>query len=102
MVPENPMFRLVPHRFGKKNVVPSFEEQFGPIREVRFKYKPDGTRDGAVHQLWVVRGIKNDPTIAVCRQHQATRFRGRTGRGQFVLSHSDTDVWNEPDRRDPG
>jgi cytochrome c551/c552 len=66
MLPENPMFRLVPHRFGKKNIVPSFEEQFGPIREVRFKYKPDGTRDGGVHQLWVVRGIKNDPTIASC------------------------------------
>ena len=66
MVPENPMFRLVPNRLGKKNVVPSFEEQFGPIREVRFKYKPEGTRDGGVHQLWVVRGIKNDPTIANC------------------------------------
>ena len=42
MVPENPMFRLVPNRLGKKNVVPAFEEQFGPIREVRFKYKPEG------------------------------------------------------------
>jgi hypothetical protein len=42
MLPANPMFRLVPHRFGKKNIVPSFEEQFGPIREVRFKYRPDG------------------------------------------------------------
>ncbi|HYM03401.1 MAG TPA: di-heme oxidoredictase family protein [Stellaceae bacterium] len=64
--PENPMFRLVPHRFGKQNVVPSFEEQFGPIREVRFKYHPDGTRDGGVHQLWVVTGIDNDPTIPHC------------------------------------
>jgi len=64
--PENPMFDLVPHRFGKKNVVPSFEQQYGPIREVRFKYHPDGTRDGGVHQLWVVRGINNDPTIANC------------------------------------
>jgi hypothetical protein len=42
MLPANPMFRLVPHRFRKKNIVPSFEEQFGPIREVRFKYRPDG------------------------------------------------------------
>jgi hypothetical protein len=64
--PENPMFRLVPHRFGKQNIVPVFEEQFGPIREVRFKFNPDGTRDGGVHQLWVVRGINNDPTIASC------------------------------------
>ncbi len=60
------MFRLVPNRFGKQNVVPKFEEQFGPIREVRFKFKPDGTRDGSVHQLWVVRGITKDPTIPDC------------------------------------
>src|SRR5262245_33956652 len=61
MLPENPMFRLIPHRFGKQNIVPSFEEQFGPIREVRFKYNPDGTRDGGVHQPWVITGIKTDP-----------------------------------------
>src|SRR5215467_1890014 len=64
--PENPLFRLIPLRFGKQNVVPSFETQYGPIREVRFKYKPDGTRDGGVHQLWTVRGINNDLTIANC------------------------------------
>jgi hypothetical protein len=63
---ENPMFRLVPKRFGKQNIVPSFEQQFGPIREVRFKFKPDGTRDGSVHQLWTVRGITRDPTIPDC------------------------------------
>lgn len=66
MPPENPMFRLVPFRFGKQNVVPSFEQQYGPIREVRFQYNPDGTRDGGVHQLWVVTGIKTDPTIPNC------------------------------------
>jgi hypothetical protein len=65
--PENPLFRLVPLRFGKQNVVPSFELQYGPIREVRFKYKADGvTRDGSVHQLWVVTGITRDPTIPNC------------------------------------
>ncbi len=64
--PENPMFRLIPQRFGKQNLVPSFEQQFGPIREVRFKFNPDGTRDGSVHQLWVVSGINNDPTIGNC------------------------------------
>jgi cytochrome c551/c552 len=63
---ENPQFRLVPHRFGRLNSVPSFEKQYGPIREVRFKYKPDGTRDGGVHQLWTVRGSSNDPTIPNC------------------------------------
>jgi len=64
--PENPMFRLVPNRFGKRNVVPSFEQQFGPIREVRFQFRPDGTRDGSVHQLWVITGITKDPTIPNC------------------------------------
>ncbi len=56
----------MPSRFGKQNTVPSFEEQYGPIREVRFKFNPDGTRDGGVHQLWTVRGIKTDPTIPNC------------------------------------
>jgi Di-haem oxidoreductase, putative peroxidase len=78
MLPENPLFRLVPLRFGKKNVVPSFEQQYGPIREVRFKYRPDGTRDGGVHQLWVVTGITKDPTLTSCTLTQpdfATEFR---------------------------
>jgi CxxC motif-containing protein (DUF1111 family) len=63
---ENPQFHLLPHRYGRQNVVPSFEHQFGPIREVRFKRKPDGTPDGGVHQLWTVRGSTNDPTIPNC------------------------------------
>lgn len=74
---ENPLFQLVPHRFGRQNVIPVFEEQFGPIREVRFKFHPDGTRDGGVHQLWTVRGSTNDPTIPGCALTQpdfATQF----------------------------
>ena len=63
---ENPQFRLVPHRFGRLNTVPVFEEQYGPIREVRFKFRSDGTRDGGVHQLWTVRGSTDDPTIPKC------------------------------------
>ena len=68
--PENPQFRLIPHRFGQTNEVPSFETQFGPIREVRFRFKPDGTRDGGVHQLWTVVGRQDDPTIPNCRISQ--------------------------------
>jgi CxxC motif-containing protein (DUF1111 family) len=63
---ENPQFGLIPHRYGRQNVVPSFEHRFGPIREVRFKRKPDGTPDGGVHQLWTVRGSTNDTTIPNC------------------------------------
>jgi len=54
--PENPMFDLIPHRKGATNVVPSFIEQSGPIREVRFVKKPDGTPDGGVHQLFTIVG----------------------------------------------
>ena len=90
------MFRLVPFRFGKQNVVPSFEQQFGPIREVRFKYHPDGTRDGGVHQLWTV-----------TRHHQrsdhsriATSFSPTSPpswQGQSVVPHSDADVRDRSD-----
>ncbi|HKW64214.1 MAG TPA: di-heme oxidoredictase family protein [Candidatus Acidoferrum sp.] len=52
--PENPMFDLIPHRKGATNAVPSFILQYGPIREVRFAKKPDGTPDGGVHQLFTV------------------------------------------------
>ena len=65
-IAQNPNFDLVPHRFGKKNVVPSFLTQFGPILETRFKFNPDGTRDGGVHQLWVTTGITNDPLNTGC------------------------------------
>jgi CxxC motif-containing protein (DUF1111 family) len=54
--PENPMFDLIPHRKGAKNRVPSFLTQYGPIREVRFQRKPDGTPDGGVHQLFTIVG----------------------------------------------
>src|SRR6202790_3303928 len=54
--PENPMFDLIPHRKGGQNAVPSFITQFGPIREVRFQRKPDGSPDGGVHQLFTIVG----------------------------------------------
>lgn len=54
--PENPMFELMAHRKGATNKVPSFIQQYGPIREVRFAKKPDGRPDGGVHQLFTVVG----------------------------------------------
>jgi len=54
--PENPMFDLIPHRKGGLNSVPSFITQYGPIREVRFQRKPDGTPDGGVHALFTIVG----------------------------------------------
>ena len=54
--PENPMFDLIPHRKGAQNPVPSFITQYGPIREVRFQTRPDGTPDGGVHALFTIVG----------------------------------------------
>jgi CxxC motif-containing protein (DUF1111 family) len=42
--------------FGARNVIPFFLTADGPVREVRFKYRPDGTRDGRVHNLFVISG----------------------------------------------
>jgi len=47
--------------FGARNTMPSFIRPNGPVREARFKYKPDGTRDGGVHALFVISG-RVDPT----------------------------------------
>jgi CxxC motif-containing protein (DUF1111 family) len=41
---------------GARNHVPSFLSPTGPVREVRFKTKPDGTPDGGVHGLFVISG----------------------------------------------
>jgi CxxC motif-containing protein (DUF1111 family) len=38
------------------NRLPSFIRADGPVREVRFKYHPDGARDGGVHNLFVITG----------------------------------------------
>jgi len=41
---------------GAKNVVPTFLSANGPIREARFKFTPNGQRDGGVHSLFVISG----------------------------------------------
>jgi CxxC motif-containing protein (DUF1111 family) len=45
---------------GASNVVPSFIKRDGPVREARFKYNADGSRDGGVHALFVISG-RQDP-----------------------------------------
>ena len=63
---ENPA-HVVAHRLGGNNFVPGFEHPEGAFREVRFKYKPDGTRDGGVHSLFTVQGRSDAPE---CELHQ--------------------------------
>ena len=59
--PEVNPARVIAHRLGGTNVVPSFELPNGPFRETRFKYKADGTRDGGVHSLFTVQGRSDAP-----------------------------------------
>ena len=42
--------------FGARNRVPSFVRGDGPVREARFQFNPDGSRDGGVHGLFVISG----------------------------------------------
>lgn len=65
-VPENPLFDLVPHRFGQTNKVPSFIKQYGPIRVPRFVKKTDGTPDGHIYPLYTIVGRTDDPSIPGC------------------------------------
>jgi CxxC motif-containing protein (DUF1111 family) len=59
--PVNPLFRVVGDLgFSKTyNRIPSFITLDGPIREARFQFNPDGSRDGGVHALFVISGHKN-------------------------------------------
>jgi CxxC motif-containing protein (DUF1111 family) len=45
--------------YGARNTVPYFVLPNGPVREARYKYNPDGTRDGGVHALFVISGRKD-------------------------------------------
>ena len=51
----------IAHRLGGTNSVPSFEAPDGVFREVRFKFNPDGTRDGGVHSLFTLQGRSDTP-----------------------------------------
>jgi CxxC motif-containing protein (DUF1111 family) len=46
---------------GARNTVPSFVTLNGPVREARFKYKADDTRDGGVHNLYTITGRSDAP-----------------------------------------
>src|SRR5262249_23685326 len=42
--------------FGARNTLPSFITSNGPVREARFRFNSDGSRDGGVHALFVISG----------------------------------------------
>ncbi len=59
--------QVIAHRLGGTNTVPAFEAPQGVFREVRFKFKPDGSRDGGVHSLFTLQGRSDAPE---CRLSQ--------------------------------
>ncbi len=46
---------------GATNHVPFFITPDGPVREARFKFKRDGSRDGGVHDLYTIAGRADAP-----------------------------------------
>jgi CxxC motif-containing protein (DUF1111 family) len=65
----NPLFRVPdPNDLGfVGNRIPSFITPNGPVREARFQFNPDGSRDGGVHALFVITG---HPAAAGCNIRQ--------------------------------
>jgi CxxC motif-containing protein (DUF1111 family) len=57
----NPLFRIVGDLRYTGNVMPSFITPNGPIREARFQFNADGSRDGGVHALFVITGHPEAP-----------------------------------------
>lgn len=52
---------------GATNVVPPFVTSHGPVREARFKLKPDGTPDGSVSALFTISGRVDAPGCAIAQ-----------------------------------
>ena len=82
--PVNPQV-AVATAFGARNTVPSFIRQFGPVREARFKFKPDGSRDGGVHALFVISGRVDSTGDATGCTIKQDDFDGNVSRGNVSL-----------------
>lgn len=54
---------------------PSFLQRNGPSFAVRFKYNPDHTRDGGVHQLFTISGRSDAPGCNIPQPDFATQFQ---------------------------
>ncbi|HZF17472.1 MAG TPA: di-heme oxidoredictase family protein [Steroidobacteraceae bacterium] len=71
--------------FGARNTLPSFITANGPVREARFKFRADGSRDGGVHALFVITGRvdeSGDGTSCVIQQDD---FAGQLKNGNVVF-----------------
>jgi CxxC motif-containing protein (DUF1111 family) len=91
----------IAHRLGGTNTVPPFENPAGAFRETRFKFKPDGSRDGGVHSLFTLQGRSDAPgctlaqpdfTQAVNTQNIAFRIPLQLFGLGLIESISDSDI----------
>ncbi len=75
----NPLFRVTdPGDLGfVNNTIPSFITKSGPIREARFQYKADGSRDGGVHALFVISGHPDATGCNIRQEEFETQVRNR-------------------------
>jgi CxxC motif-containing protein (DUF1111 family) len=58
--PVNPQVAFA-KKLGALNQVPTFIRPNGPIREARFKSKPNGSADGGVHAIFTIEGRSDAP-----------------------------------------
>jgi CxxC motif-containing protein (DUF1111 family) len=72
---------VIANRLGGTNSVPPFELTDGAFREVRFKFKSNGSRDGGVHSLFTLQGRSDAPE---CRLQQPD-FRGEGDRRNIAF-----------------
>ena len=66
---------------GARNIVPAFIALNGPVREVRFKSKTDGTPDGGVHNLYTIAGRGDAPGCALVQPD----FKGEAARDNLIF-----------------
>jgi CxxC motif-containing protein (DUF1111 family) len=59
---------------GATNTLPFFIHTNGPVREVRFKYNSDGSRDGGVHDLFVITGRQDATGCTIQQPNFAAAF----------------------------
>jgi hypothetical protein len=73
----NPLFRVTKELGFTGNIIPSFIMPNGPIREARFPFKSDGTRDGGVHALFVITGHPSAQGCGIKQEDFETQVRNR-------------------------
>jgi CxxC motif-containing protein (DUF1111 family) len=71
----NPLFTLT--ALGFKNVFPSFITPNGPVREARFQFNSDGSRDGGVHALFTIAGHPDAGGCNIKQEDFETQVRNR-------------------------